>query len=262
MRRTGRLLLAWVALLAAAGCQIDLGEAPFLCHDGVPECPEGYVCAKVDGKKICVKEGSQPPILDGAPPSEGGTPDGQPPIPDGPRPEGLPPADGPAPAGNVIITEFMANPKAVQDTDGEWIELFNMGGQPVDINGWTLKDQGSDSHVIQFSGPLVVPVNGYLLIGRTTDKLKNGGVNVLYAYADFFLANTEDEVVLQNASGTVVDSFTYSAAKGFVIPDGASLSVKHPGVDKNNASNWCAEVSPWPGSKGDNGTPGTNPGCP
>jgi len=238
-------------LLAAAGCQIDLGEAPFLCHDGVPECPEGYVCVKADNKRICVKEGSQPPTLDGAPP-----------LSDGPRPEGSPPPDGPGPTGKVIITEFMANPNAVQDTDGEWIELFNMGSQPVDINGWTLRDDGSDGHVIKASGPLVVPVSGYLLLGRTTDKLKNGGVNVLYAYADFFLANTEDEVVLQNASGMVVDSFTYSAAKGFVIPDGASLSVKHPGVDKNVAGNWCAELNLWPGSKGDKGTPGANPGCP
>ena len=217
---------------------------------------------KSDNRKICVKEGSQPPIVDGAPPAEGGAPDGAPPIPDGPRPEGSPPPDGPAPAGKVIVTEFMANPKAVQDSDGEWIELFNIGNQPVDINGWTLKDQGTDAHVIQAPGPLVVPAGGYLLLGRTTDKLLNGGVHVLYAYKDFFLANTEDEVVLQDTGGAVVDSFSYSATKGFVIPEGASLSLKHPGVDQNDPGNWCAEPSPWPGSKGDNGTPGANPGCP
>lgn len=259
-------LICTASVLALAGCPgLDLGEAPFFCHNGNPECPEGYTCERVDGRDICVKEGSQPPSLtDGAVPDapEG---EGLPPIPDGPLPplDGKPTVDLPPTPGTVIVSELMANPKAVTDTDGEWLELFNPGGTPVDINGWTLRDKGTspDTHVIAAGGPLTVPAKGYLLIGRSTDKVLNGGVNVVYAYSSFYLANTEDEVELVDTTGKVVESFSYSAAAGFTIPDGASLSLKSPGADKNNPANWCAEQSPWPGSKGDKGTPGANPGC-
>jgi len=254
-------LTAFLLGVALAGCAPDLGDAPFFCHSGNPQCPEGYTCTDVAGQQVCVKDGVDPPKL-----TDGSTPDKvQPPPPDGqpPPPDGQPKPDKPGPTNVVLaVTEFMANPKAVSDTEGEWIELFNPGSQPVDINGWTLRDKDTDIHVINAGGPLRVPVTGYLLIGRSTDKLLNGGVNVLYAYhQDFQLANTNDEVELVDPSGKVVESFSYSTAAGFSIPDGASLSAVSPGADKNKPASWCPEPNAWPGSKGDKGSPGANPGC-
>jgi hypothetical protein len=253
-----------VAIVMCAGCvEPDLGNVPFLCHNGNPECPDGYTCKEVSGQKVCVKDGSDPPKLtDASVPGDAADgqvpPDGQIP-PDGPKP---PPADGPGPQpGVVLVTEFMANPKAASDTDGEWIELFNPGSAAVDINGWTLQDKGTDKHVITAASPLRVPATGYLVLGRNTDKAKNGGVDVGYVYKDFFLSNTEDEVELVNAAGKVIDSFAYSKAAGFTIPEAASLSVMHPNADKNKAASWCTETKAWSGSAGDKGTPGANPGC-
>jgi hypothetical protein len=256
-----RAILAVVTL--CAGCvEPDLGSAPFFCHNGDPECPDGYTCKEASsGQKVCVKDGSDPPqLVDGNLPADAGDaqipPDGQ--IPDGKKP----PPDGPGPQpGLVVVTEFMANPKAVSDTDGEWLELFNPSGQAVDINGWTLQDKDSDKHVITAATPLRVPATGYLILGRNQDKAKNGGVTVGYVYKDFFLANSEDEVELIDTSGKVVDSFAYSKAAGFTIPEAASLSVKHPNADKNKAGSWCVETKAWSGSTGDKGTPGGNPGC-
>jgi hypothetical protein len=263
-------LAALPLLLLGTACQLDLGPSPFLCNNGSPTCPEGYACLAVGKQQLCVREGSTPPTLtdgrrdrsitdatipDGRPRAERSRP------PDGPRPADgpLPPKDGPPGSVQIAITELMINPKAITDADGEWIELFNLGTQAVDINGWTLKDLGTDLHVIAAGGPLLVPAKGYLVLGKTTDMVKNGGVKVAYAYDNFFLANSSDEVLLLDASGKTIDSVTYTA--GWTIPDGASLSVKNPTLPKSNFSNWCEEPSVWAGSKGDKGTPGANPGC-
>jgi hypothetical protein len=263
-----------VALLvvAAAGCPTpELGVAPFFCNNGEPECPDGYRCLK----NVCVREGSGPVVADarakdGRPrergAGEGGAPDGKQP-PDGAQPpdrapDTRPHPDAPPPKAGVVVSELLANPKAVSDADGEWLELFNPGAAPVDVNGWTLKDKGSDLHVIAAAGgSLVVPALGYLVLGRSTQKSANGGVNVAYAYSGFLLSNSADEVILLDKSGKTVESFSYGTASGFVIPDGASLSVKSPGADKNLPASWCEETKAWPGSAGDKGSPGAAPGC-
>lgn len=274
--RSSSLRAAPVVALALAvlGCPApELGEAPFYCHNGYPQCPDDYVCVGEGGGKsgICVKKGTTPPKLDGkvAKPEAGADTGPQPEAggDTGPQPD-LPVKydQGPTIPGKVVITEFMANPDAggkVTDNNGEWIELFNLGDTAVDIDGWTLKDAGSDKHVINNGGPLNVPPKGYLLLGRTKDKALNGGVNVVYAWkgTELYISNSDDEIFLEDTTGTQKDGFSYSKAAGFTIPVGASLSVKSPLVDKNKASSWCTETTAWKGSLGDKGTPGSNPGC-
>ena len=269
---------AGALLLTPTGCSpLDLGDAPFLCNNGTPKCPTGYAC-KVG---VCVREGQSYLPVDSGP---GGKKDGPGGKLDGPGgkldgPGGK--LDGPGgkldgPGGkldgpvikkdtgttgptNILITEFMANPLAVSDTNGEWVELFNPTNVKVNINGWTLKDKGVDSQKIAHTGPLYVPANGFLILGRSTDKGQNGGVSVAYAYGAFFLSNASDEVILENEKGQVIDSFTYGPS--LTIPVGASLSVKSPGSNKNLPASWCTEATAWPGSTGDKGTPLGKTGC-
>jgi hypothetical protein len=48
-----------VVALTMTGCGTpDLGDAPFLCNFGTPECPEGYSCQTHGLSKICVRNGS------------------------------------------------------------------------------------------------------------------------------------------------------------------------------------------------------------
>ena len=39
----------------------------------------------------------------------------------------------------VVVNEVMVNPYG-DDTGQEWIELYNPGNEPVNLNGWTVKD--------------------------------------------------------------------------------------------------------------------------
>ncbi len=53
------MMILCLLVMALAGCvETDLGEAPLLCNQGDPRCPEGYVCSRVDNADVCVREGS------------------------------------------------------------------------------------------------------------------------------------------------------------------------------------------------------------
>ena len=92
--------------------------------------------------------------------------------------------------GEVVINEIIQNPAAVSDANGEWFELFNPTGSDIDINGWTIRDDGIDTHVINNGGPLLILAGGYLVLGTNTDTGTNGGAPVAYSYgSSWFLSN-------------------------------------------------------------------------
>lgn len=156
----------------------------------------------------------------------------------------------------VVINEIMQNPNAVSDTDGEWFEVYNAGTESVDLNGWTIRDDGSDLHVI--AGSVVVAPGGYAVLGRNGNSGTNGGYTADYVYSGFTLANTADEVVLLDGVGAVVDRVDYTGTSPWPNPTGASMALSSPAADNNVGSNWAlADVrgGSYTGG-GDLGTPG------
>jgi len=153
---------------------------------------------------------------------------------------------------NLIINEIMQNPSTVSDANGEYFEIYNNGTTTIDINGWTIKDDGTDSHVINNGGALTISPNGFLVLCRNNDLFENGNFSCDYEYGtSMWLANT-DEIILMN--GLVeVDRVEYNSS--FPIAEGASMELIHFSLDNNVGSNWIeASVS---FGDGDNGTPGT-----
>jgi hypothetical protein len=159
-------------------------------------------------------------------------------------------------AGDIVVTEFMNDSDAVSDTVGEWLELYNTTGSDIDLNGWTLKDDGSDSHT--FTTSIIVPAGSYFVMGRGADSTVNGGVNLDHSYGDgvFTLGNSADEIVLLSPSSVEIDRIVYGVG-GF--PDGGpgfsiSLDPNQLAGDNNLAANWCLSTSVF--GAGDSGTPG------
>ena len=170
--------------------------------------------------------------------------------------------------GLVVINEIMQNPASVNDDMGEWFELYNPSGSDVDINGWTMTDNGSNSHKIDNGGPLVLTAGGYLVLGNNADTGTNGGVTVDYEYSSFFLANGDDEIIL--TSGLPVDGrgefvpveydrVEWDGGPNFPDPTGASMALTDPSLDNNVGENWC-DLQP-PFGDGDLGTPGDSNLC-
>ena len=157
--------------------------------------------------------------------------------------------------GDIIITEIMNDPNAVSDTNGEWFEVYNTTNAPIDMNGWTIKDDGTDNHVIGSS--VVVPPMSYAVLGRNDNASQNGGVTVNYEYSSFILGNSGDEVVLL-CGGNEIDRVNYDGGPNFPDPTGASMNLD-PGsfnaTANNTGSNWCESTTIFGSS--DKGSPGS-----
>lgn len=155
----------------------------------------------------------------------------------------------------IIINEIMQNPESVGDTDGEWFELFNAGTDPVDLDGWTIADDGSNAHTIQNGGPLLVSTGEFIVLGRNADPSANGNVPVSYEYgSDFTLGNGSDQVILYSPDGAEVDRVSYDDGATFPDPSGASMELIHYELDNTIGSYWLDATTSWSG--GDRGTPG------
>ncbi len=165
--------------------------------------------------------------------------------------------------GDVIVTEIMKNPEVVDDSNGEWFELLNTTVKDIDVNAWTVKDSGTDSHRIFAMGGVVIPAGGYFVLGVNDDVLTNGGIVLGYEYTAFTLGNKEDEIILSSGE-VVVDQVAYTDGAPFPVGDGASLSLspaKLTGADNDVGENWCDGQVAY--GDGDLGTPGAaNTVCP
>ncbi len=161
----------------------------------------------------------------------------------------------------VIISELMIDPNAVYDSRGEWIEIFNPNYQEVDINGWRLRDDDTDSIILDNGGPLIIPARDFIVLGNNSDYATNGHVEVDYQYSNYYLGNNGDEVIIEQPDGNggwwEVDRVAYDPNRGWPVSTGASMVFTgNENDDNNDAANWVAASEPWPNSAGDYGSPG------
>lgn len=166
--------------------------------------------------------------------------------------------------GDVVLTEALLDPDAVDDEVGEWVEVWNATACAVDLTGATLADDNVD--VAPLEGSLVIAAGGFAVLCAETSRSLNGGVSCDADYyyqgfgGGFALSNEGDEIVLVSARGQVLDRFAYGA--GFA-PVGVSMGVDPDYAtveDNDRPARWCAQSGRLSG--GDQGNPGAeNDGC-
>ena len=161
-------------------------------------------------------------------------------------------------AAQIVITEIMQNPNAVNDSVGEWFEVMNLSGGPVDLAGWTIRDDDNDSHVITASVP--VAAGERVVLARNGDPAVNGRVDASYAYGDDIrLYNSWDELVLVDPQGRRSDRVKWNDGRSFPDPTGASMSVIDEYGDREASENWCTSGTTF--GVGDLGSPGEANAC-
>ncbi|HEX5869383.1 MAG TPA: lamin tail domain-containing protein, partial [Longimicrobium sp.] len=102
-------------------------------------------------------------------------------------------------ASQIVINEVMADPDAVTDANGEWLEIHNRGAAAVDLQGWTLASNNDASQTIASS--VSVPAGGYVVLAKNGNSGTNGGVTEDYVYSIINLANSSDWVALRDGGG-------------------------------------------------------------
>ena len=152
----------------------------------------------------------------------------------------------------ISITEIMPDPSMVSDSYGEWFEIFNSTDTSININGWVIKDLDDDYHIIGSEGSDVIIEPGeYFVMARNDDEGLNGGISAGYRYSNFTLSNN-DEVILTDSSGTILDQVHYTSS--WTYESGVSMETHDTELDNNLRENWFASVVQY--GNGDYGTPG------
>ena len=153
----------------------------------------------------------------------------------------------------VVITEIMANPASVSDSYGEWFEITNTTDTTILLDGWSIKDNGSDMHLIQIENQdVAIDPGQFFVFARNGTLSSNGGVVSNYVYSGFSLSNTEDEIILMDSGGAVVDEVQYESEWNF--PSGISKEIHDVDSDNNLVENWFVSTISY--GSGDYGTPG------
>lgn len=169
----------------------------------------------------------------------------------------------------VLISELLLG--VVGGNNTEFIELYNAGDMPVDLNGWSLwyrfQDSDPEERLIAWGRTVEIPAYGHFLLVRAGQD-----VSVLPdATFDTPLVQ-KGGLQLRNAQGQVADALGWgdapaqyaSGLPASLPPNGSSLE-RLPGGDAGNAGNrsdnqrdFVVNARPQPQNSGSDPTPATN----
>ena len=152
--------------------------------------------------------------------------------------------------GVLLISEVLNNPSAIADTRGEWFEVYNPTTEDIHLNGLTISDMdGMEMHTIVSSMPIVVPAEGYAVLGNNSNIGSNGGVELDYRYDGIVLSNEDDSLTLKFGD-VVLDQVMWD--DGATMPDVSGRSMQldilyYDSTSNDDAAYWCAPDEPTPG---------------
>ncbi len=127
------------------------------------------------------------------------------------------------PAGKLVITEIMADPAQVGDATGEYIELFNHTGAPIEMIDWIIADRGGNTAT--FSG--TIQPGDLFVVGVSADlngAQPGGQPDAVWSdtSGDLTFTNTGDIISVLDANRNLAASVAYTSSA--VIP-GKSLEI-------------------------------------
>jgi hypothetical protein len=164
--------------------------------------------------------------------------------------------------GDLVVSELMLDPDGT-DTGGEWLELFNTLGTPIDLRGYTITyRQGTStakSHTIRAS--VTVQPRSYLALGDVRSGPNPAWIS--YAYGDDLGSFSQTSGTVSVRCGmTTLGEYTYTRAarsgrsrmlSGLADPDASRVA---------NEMNWCDTPVSTEYAPRNFGTPGgPNPIC-
>jgi hypothetical protein len=168
-----------------------------------------------------------------------------------------------ADASEVVITEIFADADGLDD-HREWFEVYNRSNRSININGWSIRGNDGNHHLINNGVPLWLQPFSHAVLSASADENLNGGVSPFYVYGDdIVLGNGNDEILLLQGE-FIVDSVGYGAFQRTpreihvnITPEPVNgVAIGLTGNYRFGlASGWELQSSPF-GPFGDFGTPG------
>jgi len=141
------------------------------------------------------------------------------------------------PNAAIVINEIMYRPSAGQ---AEWIELYNPGNEPINVQQWQFSDAHIDNRITLSDTSMIIAGLDYLIIAEDS--------TIFYSFPDIIaqvfippqgfpaLNNSGDQIVLYDLIGTIIDQVRYDPMWGSEL--GVTLERKQWDLESNNPSNW------------------------
>lgn len=163
----------------------------------------------------------------------------------------------------LVITEIMIDPCSGaggfwgNEGEGEFIEIYNHCGIPVDISGYQIKDEFGSSGYIVIPDGTTLDSGQYLVVGSQaiTDSLDKDGNHIIdNGTALVFgkdnntseIDNTGSEgITLNDCSGNLIDSVAWTSAGCMISNDGISaVLLSFDSINTNiDTANWFASLA-------------------
>lgn len=168
--------------------------------------------------------------------------------------------------GELVLSELMIAPviNGTSNELGEWIELTNVGDEPLDLTGCALRSdaQTVDGGVVvdaeRFDLPdpttplgLVVAPGTAITFARSGTTSVNGSSQPRAIWSGLALGNAADRVALW-CGEVEVAALAWEVATGWPIRSGQSLHLSGSyldGRDTRFSNLWCASASPSPAAQ-------------
>jgi hypothetical protein len=131
---------------------------------------------------------------------------------------------------SLVVSEFMYNAGPDNDS-GDWIELHNTLGIPLDLSGFYLKDS---DYFNRFDFPLntTIQPNGYLVIAQDLNKFmtEHPDFTGVIGEMGYGFSNNSDAIEIYNSNSELVVQFTYQSQSPWPLnTDGTGRSVEFSG---------------------------------
>jgi hypothetical protein len=176
--------------------------------------------------------------------------------------------------GRLLISEVIYDPDGAEP-GGEWIEIYNAGGSPVDLSAYKIGDEetlGELEGMYSFpAGAVIAPLQAlvvavdagiyFRLYGLIPDfELRGPDPDVpdmvrytAWAGGGIELVNTGDEVLILDGGDQVIDALSWGSCAFAFDPSAPKVSGGHslerfpPEVDTDTALDWRDQPLPSPG---------------
>ena len=153
---------------------------------------------------------------------------------------------------DLVINEIMFEPDA---DNSEYIEFFNSGNSSVNIGGWRIEDENSNSEKLSEVSLEILPNNYFVLASDSSILIKFGLTEednfTILDISSLGLVNSGELILLSDVRGNIIDSVWYSDKwhnDNFVSTQNISLERINPRLNGNDASNWSSSVNPLGGT--------------
>ncbi len=150
------------------------------------------------------------------------------------------------PTTKIVINEVYSDGTQTE----EWVELYNSGNTPIDLQNWRIRDN-ANFDILTNASTTIAPHAFAIVVGSTfAATLPSGILTIRLSNAiGEGLGNTTDRLQLEDPLGTVFDQFSYGAVT--ILPNfpqspaaGKSIIRFPNGTDTDASSDFSISNNP------------------